>query len=219
MSAASEITLEVCVDSLQAAKDAARVLKGTKYRLEVCSNLLSGGGLTPSYGLVASIRKLIPEADLMVDSALGLQIQLLTRAGQIMIRPRTGSFCYSQEEAAVMVEDILAFSQLGVMGGLAKNAIEGSANILALRAETPFYNMVTIVPGSGINDTNAADLPFIFPGFREFHLSSGRICPDVSSDVLKRGEELGFGEGAEWKLCAERLQMVREAIERWQATA
>ncbi|CAK9783343.1 unnamed protein product [Cutaneotrichosporon oleaginosum] len=68
-------------------------------RLEVCSNLIKGGGLTPSFGLVRALLHHMPHTPLM-----------------IMIRPRTGSFHYTPSEVEVMLEDIYAFKAVSIAG-------------------------------------------------------------------------------------------------------
>lgn len=95
LATADRLRLEVCVDSLESALQARDA--GTD-RLEVCSSLLYGGGMTPSYGLVKAIQQ-VCQTPLMV-----------------MIRPRVGDFVYSDDEIQVMEEDIRAFKMLGVQG-------------------------------------------------------------------------------------------------------
>ncbi|KLT45937.1 hypothetical protein CC85DRAFT_268517 [Cutaneotrichosporon oleaginosum] len=92
------ITIEVCVDSLDSALDAGPYLRRDD-RLEVCSNLIKGGGLTPSFGLVRALLHHMPHTPLM-----------------IMIRPRTGSFHYTPSEVEVMLEDIYAFKAVSIAG-------------------------------------------------------------------------------------------------------
>ncbi|KAI0059409.1 hypothetical protein BV25DRAFT_1889658 [Artomyces pyxidatus] len=96
LSTRSQITVEVCVDSLQSAANA---VNGGADRLEVCGNLGLGGGTTPSMGLVQAIQRKFPETPLMV-----------------MVRPRTGDFCYSSSEFDVMLEDVGLFNNIGVAG-------------------------------------------------------------------------------------------------------
>jgi copper homeostasis protein len=88
------VILEVCVDSPRSALAAAR---GGANRIELCSSLVEGG-LTPSAGLIATVRSLI-SIDLYV-----------------MIRPRGGDFCYSDDEFAVMKRDVATANELRVDG-------------------------------------------------------------------------------------------------------
>jgi len=90
----SELTVEVCVDSLESAVAAER---GGAKRVELCSSLAEGG-VTPSAGLIATARQ-------------NLSINL-----HVIIRPRGGDFCYSPDEFAVMKKDILMAKQLGANG-------------------------------------------------------------------------------------------------------
>ncbi|KAI1290236.1 Copper homeostasis protein cutC -like protein [Halotydeus destructor] len=77
--------LEVCVDSIESARAA---ITGSADRLEVCSSLALGG-LTPSCGLLMSIRSISSETPLYA-----------------MIRPRAGDFCYTEREITQMKFEI-----------------------------------------------------------------------------------------------------------------
>src|SRR5438477_8524428 len=91
---ASEILLEVCLDSVASAIAAEQ---GGARRVEVCSNLAEGG-VTPSAGLIAMVRKRI---------TIGMHV---------LIRPRSGDFCYSAAEFEVMKREIVLAKQLGANG-------------------------------------------------------------------------------------------------------
>ncbi len=88
------VTLEICVDSPQSALSAQR---GGADRLELCASLFDGG-TTPSVGMIATVRSLV-------------KIDL-----HIMIRPRSGDFCYSADEFAAMQRDIAMAKQLRTDG-------------------------------------------------------------------------------------------------------
>ena len=86
--------LEICLDSAESAVIADRA--GAD-RVELCENLF-GGGTTPSAGTIRIARESV---------SLGLHV---------IIRPRSGDFCYSDREFAVMKEDIRYCRDTGVDG-------------------------------------------------------------------------------------------------------
>ena len=86
--------LEICIDRMLSARAAAA---GGADRLEVCS-ALELGGLTPSIGLIESVRA---------------EISLPIHA---MIRPRAGGFVYDEDERAVMIRDVQSVAKRGIAG-------------------------------------------------------------------------------------------------------
>ncbi len=88
------VLLEVAVDSVASAVAAER---GGAHRVELSGSLYDGG-ITPSAGLIAMVRKRI---------ALPLHV---------LVRPRTGDFGYTADEFEVMKRDILLAKQLGANG-------------------------------------------------------------------------------------------------------
>lgn len=88
------IQVEVCVDSLDSALAAQTA---GAHRVELCVNLLEGG-TTPSAGLIIQIRR-------------KLFIKL-----HVMIRPRGGDFCYSDDEFQIMELEIAAAKGFGADG-------------------------------------------------------------------------------------------------------
>lgn len=91
-----KITLEICATSLASCKAAQ---EGGADRIELCDNLLEGG-TTPSYATIKLARE-------TVNIAL-----------YPIIRPRGGDFLYSEEEFAIMKEDIRVCKELGCDGAV-----------------------------------------------------------------------------------------------------
>lgn len=89
-----ELILEVCAGDIESVRAAAC---GGADRVELCC-ALSEGGLTPSVGMI--------EEALTVD---GIKVNVL-------IRPRSGDFIYSEDEMRVMIRDIETCRRLGVNG-------------------------------------------------------------------------------------------------------
>ena len=98
--------LEACVDSFESACIA--VSAGAS-RLELCTEL-SVGGLTPSMGLIDQVQT-IPD----------IQIHVL-------IRPRSGDFCYCDSEIEVMIRDI-EFAKAAGVDGVVYGALTENRNI------------------------------------------------------------------------------------------
>lgn len=98
--------------------DALAAESGGADRLEIVS-ALTEGGLTPSYGMLAAIRR-----------ATSLPIY-------VMIRPRGGHFTYSPTEVGVMAEDARIARELGadglVVGAL---TLAGAIDVAAIRQVT-----------------------------------------------------------------------------------
>lgn len=89
-----EVKIEACLDSVRSAMAAQ---EGGADRVELCDNLFEGG-TTPSAGTIATTRKRID---------IGLQV---------IIRPRGGDFCYSEDEYESMKVDIETAKNLGADG-------------------------------------------------------------------------------------------------------
>lgn len=102
----NRLVLEICVESVDLAVAAER---GGAHRIELCSDL-SSGGITPSAGLMRSARRHVP-----------IPIHVL-------IRPRAGNFCYSNHELEIMRYDIQAAKELG-MDGIVLGILEESAQV------------------------------------------------------------------------------------------
>ncbi|WP_195983708.1 copper homeostasis protein CutC [Clostridium sp. D33t1_170424_F3] len=83
--------LEVCVDSIASAEAA---MRGGADRLELCTGLVVGG-LTPSLSFLHQVKE---RTDMRTH---------------VLVRPRFGDFCYTDDEFAVMLEEISALAQAG----------------------------------------------------------------------------------------------------------
>lgn len=90
----TDFILEACVDSVESALAAAR---GGASRLELCGNLIIGG-TTPNPWLFQEIRR---HTDIRIH---------------VLIRPRFGDFCYTEEEFILIREAVKTFRQLGAEG-------------------------------------------------------------------------------------------------------
>ncbi|MEI7801667.1 MAG: copper homeostasis protein CutC [Bacteroidota bacterium] len=86
--------IEICCNSLQSSLNAQQA--GAD-RIELCSGLMEGG-MTPSLGLIEEV------------------IAQLTIPVYVLVRPRGGDFCFTNEEIKVMLRDIEWCKQSGVKG-------------------------------------------------------------------------------------------------------
>lgn len=86
--------VEICANSFESARNAQ--LAGA-HRIELCVEL-GMGGITPSHGL---IEKVCNELSIPVC---------------VLIRPRSGHFCYSEEELDIMIRDVKFCRSIGCAG-------------------------------------------------------------------------------------------------------
>ncbi|MCE5344899.1 MAG: copper homeostasis protein CutC [Bacteroidales bacterium] len=86
--------VEICVENIESALNAQNA--GAD-RIELCSNLVEGG-TTPSYGTIASVR------------------DKLTIDINVIIRPRSGDFIYSDLEYDIMRREIDICGECGING-------------------------------------------------------------------------------------------------------
>ena len=105
-----DLLFEVCVDTLEGLRAADRA--GVD-RIELCS-ALSLGGLTPSLGLIRSAAR-------------------IDRPVRVMIRPRSGTFVFCEDELEVCYQDIAAVRDAGLDGVvLGAATAEGRLDLAAL---------------------------------------------------------------------------------------
>lgn len=102
----STFVLEICVESVDHAVAAER---GGAHRIELCSDLPSGG-ITPSAGFMQTARR---------------QVRIPIH---MLIRPRPGDFIYSDHEFQIMRDDILAARQFG-MDGIVLGVLQPDGNV------------------------------------------------------------------------------------------
>lgn len=86
--------LEICANSFQSALNAQQA---GAHRIELCSEL-SVGGITPSFGLLKKV------------------IDTLSIPVHVLIRPRSGDFCFSEDEFEIIKNDIKLCKELGFAG-------------------------------------------------------------------------------------------------------
>ncbi len=105
--------LEVCCGSLT---DVIHAVEGGAERIELCS-ALSVDGLTPSMGLMETVRNLYPNIKI-----------------HVLIRPREGDFVYSEEEIEIICRDI-RHSIVAGADGIVSGALtaEGDIDIEAVQ--------------------------------------------------------------------------------------
>lgn len=148
------MVLEICVEDLHGLKAAAA---GGADRVELCA-ALDVGGLTPPASLVRA------------SAAAGLPVHLLAR-------PRGGDFCYDQEEAALVIQDIELAAEEGLAG-----VVVGANTSAGMLDEAMLANWLDHAKKLGI----ARRRPLSLTLHRAFDL-----CPDLD-EALELAIALGF---------------------------
>jgi copper homeostasis protein len=170
------ILLEVCVDDLTGFNAA---IEGGADRIELCSSL-SVGGLTPSPGFMAFAAK-------------------GARPSRAMIRPRVGSYVFSEDEIDVMRRDIDAAREARLAGVvIGANLKSGqldektTARLAqhAVGLELTLHRSVDLMP----RPLEAVDIAIAL-GFRTILTSGGQLkAPDgaetVAAMVARAGDRL-----------------------------
>lgn len=110
------MNFEICAVNIQSALAAQAA---GAHRIELCS-ALDVGGLTPSSGLIRAA------------------VQTLDIPVHVLIRPREGDFCYSEQELDIMLDDIRQCHALGaagvVVGALTKDGHLDLPKMKAMKA-------------------------------------------------------------------------------------
>src|SRR5579871_5185752 len=158
------VLIEVCVDSVASAVAAER---GGAGRVELCSDLLEGG-ITPSIGLIELIR-----ARISIDL-------------HVMIRPRPGDFCYSEEEIDVMRRDIEVAKSLQV-DGVVFGVLEPSGRVDRERVRC----LVDVARPLSVTFHRAFDISSnLFEALED-------ICATGADRILTSGGEQNGSQGAQ----------------------
>ncbi|KAG8904527.1 hypothetical protein FRB99_001610 [Tulasnella sp. 403] len=113
----ADLILEVCVDSLESAKEA---VSGGANRLEVCASLGHGGGTTPSLGLVRSIARHLEREKEKIP------VMACREPSPLYL---TGDFVYSSAEIDVMIEDIKVFKEEAGVRGVVFGALTALGSV------------------------------------------------------------------------------------------
>lgn len=166
-----DFVLEACVDSAISAESAAR---GGATRLELCENLVIGG-TSPSEELF----------DLVKERA-GLPVRVL-------LRPRFGDFCYSEDEFTILLKQVKRFSQRGADG-----VVIGILKPDGTLDEERMARLIDAAGGVGITLHRAFDLcrdPF------EALAAAARLGVDT---ILTSGQKNACEDGAELLAALER---------------
>ncbi|KAI5819828.1 CutC family protein [Pyronema omphalodes] len=172
--------LEVCVDNVT---DLHSAIDGGADRIELCSSL-SIGGLTPTYSLLRHTS--------------GLQIPVYA-----MIRPRGGSFVYSEQEVNMMVMDIEhiindhSFIKGAVLGANLEDGSLDRATLSKLAAcakdgglRMTLHRAFDVVPDSMVEK----EIEFaIQTGFERILSSGGETSAIMGENKLRRMVEVAKG--------------------------
>lgn len=160
--------LEVCVDNLQGVVAAAR---GGADRLELCASL-ADGGLTPSSAFIIAAKK-----------AVNIPIY-------VMVRPRSGDFTYSDEEFAMMLQEVADAKAAGA-NGIVTGIINSQGELCPIKNAA----LIAAARPLGVTLHRAFDVtPNLFAaletavalGFERILTSGGKAKAIESTDTIAR---------------------------------
>ena len=155
-----------------------KAFKAGAQRVELCDNL-AVGGTTPSYGVIKAA----------IELAKDYQAKVI-----VMIRPRGGDFVYSQQELAIMLEDIKCARDLGVDGfALGALTSENQLNTEALKTlldasrglEVTMHMAFDQIPNQWLKDH----------GVTRLLTRAGTPETDLESRLKRYAELVGLAEG------------------------
>jgi len=167
--------LEVCVETIQAAKIAA---EAGADRIELCS-VLEIGGVTPSGPLVSAIRRAI-------------ELPLI-----VLIRSRPGDFVYDEEDCEVMVQEAQTAIELGAdgvaVGGLTPSLDLHLSFLRSIASKLPKCQLVMHRAFDSVCDPLAALECLVELGFTRILTSGGGEFAIDGTDALRRFSDLANG--------------------------
>lgn len=156
-------------------EDAKLIEKSGADRIELVSGLTEGG-ITPSYGL---IEKVVNSVSIPVN---------------VMVRPHGQSFCYSEDDIAIMKKDIRVIRDLGA-NGVVLGMLDGEGNV-------DFHQLEDLLTDIGTMEVT-------------FHRAI-----DSSNNILKNAEKLNqykeiktiltSGGHGDWQTRLETLRKLKE---------
>jgi len=163
--------LEVCVDTVQAAKIA--VLAGAQ-RIELCERL-SVGGVTPSASLINEVRKAV-------------EVPLI-----VLIRSRAGNFEFADDEIEQMIYESQHAIQLGAdgiaIGGLLPGGFLDTRFMNLIASSQPKCELVMHRAFDGVRDPIQSIEDLIAIGFRRILTSGGPLRAIEGVNNLKKWNE------------------------------
>ena len=163
-----------------------KAFKAGAQRVELCDNL-AVGGTTPSYGVIKAA----------VELAKDYQAKVI-----VMIRPRGGDFVYSQQELAIMLEDIKCARDLGVDGfALGALTSENQLDTEALKALARcLVGGLEVTMHMAFDQIPKADQPSAIQWLKDHGVTrlltrAGTPETDLESRLKRYAELVGLAEG------------------------